>query len=190
MASAGNGAAFSTLRQTQTVHRHQVAARAVSLFRGSAPALAELIAERLDVMIRVVPRRGSLVRIRRICARSLSYNAVRLPTLEEVGHPGYDVRGSHAFLAPKGVPRGAVETIYAAVNRNLRNTDFLARLAALGAAPEGGTPDRLAERLRQEIRATGVKVIHGEDTACDGDRVGAPRKRRACRSPTAAVQPA
>lgn len=154
MASAGNGS-IQHLAGELFQARNGIKWQHVP-FRGSAPALAEIVAGRLDLMIDVVPTAAPLVRERQMRALAVlvgnrATQLPEVPTLAEAGFPGYDISGWHALFAPKGVPREVIETLNAAANRALHKPAFLATLATLGAEPEGGTAERLAARMRAEL---------------------------------------
>jgi tripartite-type tricarboxylate transporter receptor subunit TctC len=170
MASAGNGS-IQHLAGELFQARNGVKWQHVP-FRGSAPALAELIAGRLDVMVDAVPTTVPLVKDHQLRALAVlvTKRALQLPevpTLAEVGYPGFDVSGWHALFASKGTPPAAIATINAAVNRVLAKPAFMARLAAVGAEPEGGTPERLAARMRVELRDWGEVIRNANVAATD-----------------------
>jgi len=75
-----------------------------------------------------------------------------VPTLEELGFKGYDKSGWHAMYAPKGTPPEIIAKINALLNAALNSPEMKARLAGIGAEPDGGPPERLTERMRSELR--------------------------------------
>jgi len=170
MASSGNGSIMH-LAGEYFQARNAIKWQHVP-FRGSPPALAELIAGRLDVMIDVVPTSAPLVKDHQLRALAVLVGSratqlPEVPTLAELGYPGYDISGWHALFAPKGVPHEVVATLNAAVNRFLGKPAFLAKLAAVGAEPEGGTSERLAARMRQELHDWGEVIRNANVTATD-----------------------
>jgi tripartite-type tricarboxylate transporter receptor subunit TctC len=132
-------------------------------FRGSGPALGELIAGRMDVMVDVVPGVAPLVRDNKIRALAVlvptrSPQLPEVPTLAELGYRDFDISGWHALFAPKGVPEEVVAKLNAAVNKFLAKPEYKARLAGLGANVEGGTSERLGARMRQELHDWGEVI--------------------------------
>jgi tripartite-type tricarboxylate transporter receptor subunit TctC len=129
-------------------------------FRGSNPAFGELIAERVDVMVDVIPAaaplvKGGQVRALAVMVPSRSNQLADVPTLEELGIKGFDFSGWHALFAPKGTPPDVIAKLNATVNRFLQKPETQARLETLGASADGGPSTRLGERVRNELSEWG-----------------------------------
>lgn len=155
MASAGNGS-FQHLLGVYFQNATGVKWTHVP-FKGSAPALNELVGDRVDVMVDVVPSAAPFVRSGKIRALAVTTPARSsqlpdVPTLEELGFRGYDKSGWHALFAPKGTPPEVIARLNEVLNSALASPDMKARLAAIGADADGGPPERLAERMRSELR--------------------------------------
>ncbi len=126
-------------------------------YRGSAPALSDLMAERVDVMVDVIPSAAPFVqsgkmRALAVMAPKRSSQLPDVPTFEELGFPGYDFSGWHALLAPKGTPADIVAKLNATANKILAKPDIQEKLAKIGAQADGGTPERLRTRMEQELK--------------------------------------
>jgi tripartite-type tricarboxylate transporter receptor subunit TctC len=139
-------------------------------FRGSAPALAEIIAERLDVMVDVVPGVAPFVNDRKmrplaVLVGKRAPQLPQVPTLAELGYQGFDLSGWHALFAPKGAPADVVAKLNGAVNKILDKPEYQARLVAMGAVVEGGTSERLAARVRQELHDWAEVIRNANVTA-------------------------
>jgi tripartite-type tricarboxylate transporter receptor subunit TctC len=125
-------------------------------FKGSAPALNELMAGRLDVMMDIVPTAAPLVNAGKLRALAVttptrSYLLPNVPTLKELGYKDFDVSSWISLVAPHGTPPEIVQKLNVALNKSLQTTSVRARLSVVGAEPEGGTPDRVTQRLKVEI---------------------------------------
>jgi tripartite-type tricarboxylate transporter receptor subunit TctC len=139
-------------------------------FRGSAPALAEIIAERLDVMVDVVPGVAQFVQDRKmrplaVLVEKRAPQIPDVPTLAELGYMDFDLSGWHALFAPKGAPAEAVAKLNAAINKFLKKPEYQARLVGMGAVVEGGASDRLATRVRQELHDWAEVIRNANVTA-------------------------
>lgn len=126
-------------------------------YKGSAPALAEMVGDRVDVMVDVVPSAAPFVKSGKLKALAVttpkrSSQLPDVPTLEELGYKGYDMSGWHALLGPKGTPPDVVAKLNTTLNNALQTADMKAKLAGIGADPEGGPPEFLGERMRAELR--------------------------------------
>lgn len=130
-------------------------------FKGSAPALNEIMAERMDVMTDVVPSSAPLVKAGKIRALAVlsahrSSQLPSVPSIDELGYKGLDFSGWHALFAPKGTPRSVIEKLNSAVNRLIKSPEFKTRLAAIGAEAEGGTPGELSSLMSDQLKKWGL----------------------------------
>ena len=64
---------------------------------------------------------------------------------------GYDVPIWHGLIAPKGMPRAAVERMNAEVNKLLKVKEAADQLQTDGVSPAGGTPEAFREQIRKEV---------------------------------------
>lgn len=125
-------------------------------FKGSAPALTELMAGRLDVMMDIVPTAAPLVKSGKLRALAVT-TPVRssllpdTPTLKELGMRDFDVSSWISLMAPRGTPAEIVQKLNTALNKALQTAAARERLAAVGAEPEGGAGERVTQRLKLEI---------------------------------------
>ena len=115
-------------------------------FRGSAPVLTELVAERLEVGMDNIPSALPFIRegrIRAIAVTSAQRNPQLpdVPTLIEQGLPGFEATAWFGVLAPAATPRPIVERLGRELDAIGKEPEFRARLAASGAVPPGLTPD-------------------------------------------------
>ena len=124
-------------------------------YRGSAPALQDLIGGQIDLMFDNLP--AALPHIRSGSVRGLAVTTLKrsaaapeLPTLDESGVKGFDSQGWFALLAPVGTPQPILDRINAEVNKTLATADFRERLRQVGAEPVGGSIEDFRQRIRQE----------------------------------------
>jgi tripartite-type tricarboxylate transporter receptor subunit TctC len=81
-----------------------------------------------------------------------------VPTADEAGVPGFDVRSWVGLAAPAGTPRAIVERLNTELQKVLQIPDVRARLEALGGEAKGSTPQEMKERVVFEV-ARWKKVI-------------------------------
>ena len=125
-------------------------------YKGSAPALLDLIAGRIDIMFDNIPLplpqiKAGKLRGLAVTAAERSSVLPELPTLAEAGVPGFDVSSWYGIYAPAGLPRDMVMKLNAAFNEALRTPSIRDQLVAQGWTPIGGTPERFGAFTQQEL---------------------------------------
>jgi tripartite-type tricarboxylate transporter receptor subunit TctC len=120
-------------------------------YRGSGPAMQDLLAGQIDMMIDLAASatpqvRGGNVKAYAVTAATRSPAAPDVPTVDEAGLPGFYILSWHAIWAPKGTPKSAIDRLAAAVVDALSDPAVRKRLADVGQElfpPEQLTPERL-----------------------------------------------
>ena len=132
-------------------------------YRGSAPMLTELMAERVEVGMDNIPSSLAFIKegkLRAIATTGATRSAVLpdVPTLDEAGVKGFEATAWFGVLAPAGTPRAVVERLGREVDAVARDPAFRARMEPLGAelpalTPDGGTsPEAFEAFLAAERR--------------------------------------
>ncbi len=125
-------------------------------FRGSAPAVTELIAGRLDFMMDPPASMMEFIRDGRLRALAVStadhYFALPdAPTLAEAGIPGFDVTGWQGLIAPAGLPEPIVSRLNSEVRRILEQPTTIEKLHAFGNEPRPSSPEEFRQRIESDI---------------------------------------
>jgi len=81
-----------------------------------------------------------------------------LPTISEAALKGYDAATWGGILAPAGTPKDVVAKLNTAINAALQMDDVKARLTKVGVQIQGGTPDRFADVIKNEVDKWGRVV--------------------------------
>ncbi|MET0277215.1 MAG: tripartite tricarboxylate transporter substrate-binding protein [Pseudorhodoplanes sp.] len=74
-----------------------------------------------------------------------------IPTLQESGYEGFDAVAWYGIFAPAGTPPAIASRMQSALHEALGSPDFQAKMMAAGFAAAPGTPDQLAELVRDDI---------------------------------------
>ena len=132
-------------------------------YRGSAPAVADLIGGQVQVMMDGLPSALPQVKAGRLRALALTSQkrspaAPDLPTIAESGYAGFYADAWSGLFAPKGTPRAVVDKLAVETQRILNLPDVRERFAALGAEPVGSTPAEFAQHVQREIAKWAVVV--------------------------------
>ena len=139
-------------------------------YKGSAPAVTDLIAGQVQVMFDNLP--SSLQQVKAGKLRPIAVTTSRrspvlpdVPTVAESGLPGYEASSWFGMHAPAKTPRDIINKLYAATAKSLRTPEMIERLSSQGADPVGNTPEQFTDFIRLEIakwakvvKASGAKV--------------------------------
>jgi tripartite-type tricarboxylate transporter receptor subunit TctC len=155
MASSGNGTSihmagelFKSMTKTYMVHLP---------YRGSPPAVADLIAGNVDIMFDNIPSAINFIKAGRLKALAVT-SAKRspalpdLPTVAEAANlPSYEATSWFGILVPANTPPDLVKLINTEVVRAINSPAVRERYAAMGAEPVGNTPEQFANFIKSEI---------------------------------------
>src|SRR5690349_13017893 len=138
------------------------------VYRGAGPALADVLAGQVDLMFASIVsslHHAKSGKLKALAVTSLKRSSVvpEYPTVSEAGVPGFEMTGYFGLLAPAHTPAAIVDTVHQAVQRTIRRRDFVERISADGAEPDGCTPAELHELLEHDMQKLaelmqGVKV--------------------------------
>jgi tripartite-type tricarboxylate transporter receptor subunit TctC len=139
-------------------------------YRGASPAFTDVIAGRVDCIFAVMASGLPLVQSGQLRALGVTTAtrvrvAPQVPTIAEMGVPGYDTSSWFAFFVPARTPPEIVRKMHADTVKVLAEPEIKSKLDKLGLIPVGSTPDALAKHLRDEmekwapvIKAANIKV--------------------------------
>ena len=139
-------------------------------YRGTAPALTDLIAGHIPAMFVPLPEalaqaQGGKLRILAVSSGTRAHQAPNVPTIAESGFPGYDALSWNGLLAPAGTPKEIVHKIADEIVRATKDPDFVKNLDRYGANPVGLTPEEFAKFLTKDrplwadaVATAGVKL--------------------------------
>jgi tripartite-type tricarboxylate transporter receptor subunit TctC len=132
-------------------------------YRGQGPALRDLIAGQVELMmanlLALLPyHRNGRVRAYGVSSAKRSPVTPDVPTIAEAGVPGYDVVQWFGILAPAGTPREIIAKLHAATVRALEDPKVKQGFLASGAETVGNTPEELAAILRSDLAKWGKLV--------------------------------
>jgi tripartite-type tricarboxylate transporter receptor subunit TctC len=128
-------------------------------YRGAGPAMQDLLAGHIDLMIETpvtaLPQvRAGTIKAFAVTAKARLPAAPDIPTVDEAGLPGFYTSAWYALWVPRGTPAAAIARLNAAVVDALADPLVRARLTDLGqvvAGREEQTPEALGAYHRAEI---------------------------------------
>lgn len=124
-------------------------------YPGSPPAVTDLLAGRVSMMLGVASTIMPYVKSGRLRALAVS-SAKRsrlvpnLPTIEQLGVPDFDATVWFGLMAPAGTPLPIIDKLAAAANAALKSPQLVAKLTAAQFEPLGGSPDEFAAFIARE----------------------------------------
>jgi tripartite-type tricarboxylate transporter receptor subunit TctC len=132
-------------------------------YKGGAPAVTDLVAGRLDLMMANLTTAQPHIRAGRlrglgVGTRVRSPLFPEMPTIAEAGVPGYEANNWNGIVVPRKTPRAIIERLHREVLAVLSDGAAKKRFAAQGLEPIGDTPAEFAQYLRQEAVKWGKLV--------------------------------
>jgi|OpeIllAssembly_1097287.scaffolds.fasta_scaffold20817_2 tripartite-type tricarboxylate transporter receptor subunit TctC len=132
-------------------------------YKGTAPALQDLIGGQIQVMFDTVSSmmpqaRAGRIRAIALAAAERSGAAPDVPTFIESGVPGYVAGTWVGMHAPAGTPASIAGSVSAAIAKGVRRPEVRERFQQLGIDAVGNTPAEYTAFLKDEV-AKWAKVI-------------------------------
>jgi tripartite-type tricarboxylate transporter receptor subunit TctC len=166
-ASSGNGGAphlagelFKKVTGTSLLHVP---------YRGSGPAVVDLIAGRTAIMFDAAPSLLPFItagKLRPLAAASAQRHRLlpEIPTFAELGHGGMDISLWYGIAAPGGTPQPVVRRLNSELAKILEMPSIRESFAKQGADPAGGSPEQFDAFIREEsarwrevVKQAGIK---------------------------------
>jgi len=169
MASSGNG---TSIHLAGELFKSQTGIFMAHIpYRGSGPALLDMMGGSMDVMFDNLPSAMPMIKAGKLKALAVT-SAQRsgavpdLPTIEEAaGLKGFEASSWFGLLAPAGTPVDIVNRIQQEVAKSLSTPAIKEKMLGQGAIPSGNTPAQFAalidsehKKWAQVVKASGAKV--------------------------------
>lgn len=132
-------------------------------YKGTAPALADLMANNIQVLVDVPSSMIAHIKSGKVNAPGM-FSKDRLPvtpdvpTLPESGGPAIESSSWVMFLAPGNTPPEVVEKLSNAVAKAVQSKEIKDRFNELGIIPIGSTPEQAKVFLKDEIEKWGTVI--------------------------------
>ncbi len=170
-------------------------------YKGTAPALADLMSGNLQLLLDVPIGAMSQVRAGKVRALAMMSKervpgAEDVPTIVESGGPLIESSSWVMFMAPAGTPKDIVDRLGAEVAKAMKDEALRKRLAEQAVIPVGATPAETAKFLQREVekRQKVITTAGGRSSpafawrrarrpGCRAGAGSAPGFRRGCRLP-------
>lgn len=126
-------------------------------YKGGAPSVAALMGGEIQAIFSAISSIVPLARAGKVRALAVSSAkrvelAPEIPSVAELGFPGFEAVSWYPIFAPAGTPRTLIQKINADVNRILVKPDVRERFLKVGMIPYGGTPEALRDYLLADMK--------------------------------------
>ena len=140
-------------------------------YKGSAPALTDMIGGQLQVMFDAYASSGPFikdgkVRLLAVTTAQRSKSLPDTPTVAESGLPGYEAMPWLGLVAPAKTPASAVNKLYAELHEVLKEPEVQEKFRSLGLDIIGSKPEEFAAFLKKDI-VKWAKVVKDSGAKAD-----------------------
>ena len=125
-------------------------------FRGTGPALQNVIAGHVPMAFN--PPSGLMPHIQSGAIRPIAVTTLKrtsalpeVPTIAELGFPGFEATTWHALIAPAGTPKEVIATLHHAAVTAFADPELRKAMLELGVDLVGNTPEEFRAYLKAEI---------------------------------------
>jgi tripartite-type tricarboxylate transporter receptor subunit TctC len=132
-------------------------------YKGSAPAVADLIGGQVQIMFDNIP--SALPHIRSGKLKAMATTGAKrapalpdLPTVAEAGVPGYESGVWFGIVVPTGTPKEVIDKLNADTRKAMALPEFQKRLTDLGYELMGSSPAEMADMIQAELKRWGPVV--------------------------------
>ena len=160
-ASAGSG---SSLHLTGEIFKLATMTDIVHVaYKGSAPALTDLIGNRVQIMFGTMPAtlpqvKAGKLRALGVSGATRSTAAPDVPTIAEAGVPGFEVLNWYGIVVPTRTQTSVVQKLNRDLLTTLKSAQMLESFSAQGLDAAGGTPEKFSTLIKSEL-AKYAKVV-------------------------------
>lgn len=134
-------------------------------YKGTGQMVPALVGGQVAIGFASLPSIASHIKAGRVKLLAInvlqrSPRAPEVPTIAELGVPGFDYPGHNGLVAPAGTPAAIIARLSAETARAVRHPDTVQRFNDIGLDPVGSTPEAFAAQMRADIEkyARAVKM--------------------------------
>jgi tripartite-type tricarboxylate transporter receptor subunit TctC len=126
-------------------------------YKGGAPAASAMISGEVQMFIGTSTGalgniKAGRVKVIGVASKQRIPILADVPTMEEAGLPGYEVRVWYGIFAPAKTPRPIIQTLYRHFQTTLASPDVRAKFSAADTEIVGSTPEEFTRAFHAELR--------------------------------------
>lgn len=125
-------------------------------YKGSAPAVTDLIGGQVDLMFEQIP--GAMPFVQSGQLRALAMGSAKrvgaypdIPTVAESGLPGFDMVAWFGVLAPANTPSEVIKRLNTEITQIMNSQEVKDKLVSIGAEPQASTTAEFTNTIATEI---------------------------------------
>ncbi len=139
-------------------------------YKGTGQSVPALLGGQVALLYAALPSieshvKAGKVKILAVSTSQRSPQAPDVPTVAEMGVPGYEFVAEIGVLAPAGTPADVIGLLSREISKAVKQPDLVQRFAQLGIDPVGSTPEAYAainradyEKFARVVKISGVKI--------------------------------
>jgi tripartite-type tricarboxylate transporter receptor subunit TctC len=132
-------------------------------YKGTGQAVPALLGGQVAMLYSALPSieshlKAGKLKVVAVSTLKRSSEAPDVPTVSELGVPGYDFAPQIGVLAPAGTPAPIVQKLSAEIARASKHPDTVKRFTQLGIDAVGSTPQEYAAMIRSSYQSYGEVV--------------------------------
>ena len=132
-------------------------------YRGSAPAMTDLMAGQVQVMLSTVPTTVANVKTNKIRPLAVATKEriaamPDVPTTAEAGMPNFEVASTYAVLAPAATPKSVLQRLNQELAKIVAQPDMKARFQVLGVEPMSSSQEDATQAMTRELQKWGKAI--------------------------------
>lgn len=138
-------------------------------YKGSGPAMTDLIGGQVLMMIETVPAAQSFIKSGKLKALAVTTPQrvsmlPDVPSVTEAGLTGFEVSSKFGLLAPANTPKAIIDRLNNEMVKILNNPEVKEQLLAQGAYAKSLSPEQTKQLIRQEIYLWAKVITEGKIT--------------------------
>lgn len=124
-------------------------------FRGATQALPMLATGDVDIFFDMIATgmpqvEAGRAKVFAVTSKTRMPSLPDIPTLAELGYPGYEMTAWFSFVAPKGTPAEAISVLQRALAAALKDETVRSRMLSMGIDPHNGSAEELTAQIASE----------------------------------------
>jgi tripartite-type tricarboxylate transporter receptor subunit TctC len=135
-------------------------------YQGGGPAISDVIGNQIPVyfsnLSEALPYAGRELRPLALSGPKRAAKLPDVPTVAEVGYPGFRSETWNGLIGPAGMPLGVVELVAREVRHAIQDPAIVQRFAMYGVDPVGSTPADFQRTIGEDIQQWKLVIVKAD----------------------------